>query len=168
MEQPRTTHLSCSGCGAVFDATNGPTHPYMLSSAGCWEAYAEILAREYQDPALFAKAHRFTVDAYALQHPGHRDDRRAYRSVRLHYASLFLIIEHNFSVKDATRSLKTLSEAQFEPLCSRPDGFALTVCDIRKAPIDQHSDLVRQWAEISYRAWAILRRDTSRLIAHLL
>ena len=51
----------CSGCGARFPRTEGPVHPYMESSPGCWAAYGELLAREYGG----AGDHREAVKAWA-------------------------------------------------------------------------------------------------------
>ncbi len=62
----------CVGCGARFLASvEGPTHEYMLASPGCWAAFTELIAREFGDPA-YGALHRHAVDAYAVQHPGHR------------------------------------------------------------------------------------------------
>ena len=74
----------CFACGGSFEPVEGPTHKYMLSSSGCWKAYGELLAREYENPMLFGAVHRLTVDAYALQHPGDPSDRRARQSVWVH------------------------------------------------------------------------------------
>ena len=74
----------CCGCGGRFtDPADEDSHPYMLSSAGCWSACNGLLAREYQDVALFARCHRLTVDAYAVQHPG-LDGPQARNSVGIH------------------------------------------------------------------------------------
>jgi hypothetical protein len=64
----------------------------MLGSPGCWAAYGRVLEREYSDPVLFGAAHRLTVDAYALQHPGDPRERRAVQSFWLHGASLWLVL----------------------------------------------------------------------------
>ena len=63
------SRIPCIGCGALVPQQDGPTHRYMESSPGCWAIYCEVLAQEYSDIA-FATAHRLTVDAYAVQHPG--------------------------------------------------------------------------------------------------
>jgi len=36
----------CFACGGTFRRRGGATHPYMRSTAGCWAAYGELLARE--------------------------------------------------------------------------------------------------------------------------
>ena len=61
--------MRCLGCGGEFREMDGPTHPYVLSSAGCWAAYGELLALEYED-RTYAVVNRLSVDTYAVQHPG--------------------------------------------------------------------------------------------------
>ncbi len=85
----------CPGCGASFPVVTGPSHPYMESSAACWAAYGEVLARQYTDPA-YASVLQLTVDAYAAQHPG-RPSPQSIQSVARHLISLCLTIEHGAS-----------------------------------------------------------------------
>lgn len=42
--------MKCPGCGLMTAVQDGPTHPYVVSSPGCWAIYGEVLAREYQNP----------------------------------------------------------------------------------------------------------------------
>ena len=72
----------CAGCGALVPVTDGPTHPYIGASPGCWAIYGEVLAREYGEYA-YPPVHRLTVDAYAAQHPG-VPSRRSIQSVAIH------------------------------------------------------------------------------------
>jgi len=37
---------ACPRCGAMTPDIDGPTHPYMVSSPGCWRAFAELQADE--------------------------------------------------------------------------------------------------------------------------
>ena len=143
----------CPGCGAAFPAVDGPTHAYMLSSPGCWRAYGDLLAREYGDPALFAAAHRLTVDAFALQHPGDPDDRRAVRSVWLHHASLLLVLEDGRPFAAGTAAMQRLAGGDFGPLEPRPTGFAVTLEHVAQASIADHPRAVRRWAEAAFQAW---------------
>ena len=46
-----TAAVNCMGCGGLVPDITGPTHEYMESSPGCWQAYGEVLGREYSDPA---------------------------------------------------------------------------------------------------------------------
>jgi len=157
----------CTGCGAEFAPETGPTHAYMLSSPACWRAYGEVLTREYQDKTLFDAAHRFTVDAYALQHPGLPDERRAYQSVRLHYASLFLIFERGESQARATRLLGQLAKSDHKPLPGLHAPFEITVAEMTAIRIDKHVDKARNWARDSFDKWSILKDETARLISGL-
>jgi len=81
----------------------------MLSTAGCWSCYGDLLAREYENPVLFGAVHRLTVDSYALQHPGDTNDRRAIQSVWVHYAALQLALEHKCPLTDIPPVMQKLA-----------------------------------------------------------
>ncbi|MFK8052002.1 MAG: DUF5946 family protein [Woeseiaceae bacterium] len=157
----------CMGCGGLFDDEKGPVHDYMLSSPGCWAQYGLILAREYQNPELFASAHRLTVDAYALQHPGKNNERRAYQSVRIHYTSLHLIFAHDLRHAEATEALKQLAQGSFSPLTSRPSDFEVTVSDVLKSDLENHAAAVARWARCAYDRWDVLMPYAETLIKTL-
>jgi hypothetical protein len=70
--------------------------------------YGEVLAREYSDPAS-AKAHRLTVDAYAVQHPG-KPSPQTIQSVAIHLSSLCLVLERGFDPGRATAAMQTLAK----------------------------------------------------------
>lgn len=74
---------SCVGCGLVSPPAHGPTHPYILSSPGCWSLYGELMASGVSQMA---------VDTYAVQHPG-VPERRAVHSVAIHLISLSAAFE---------------------------------------------------------------------------
>ena len=40
--------VRCIGCGAKVNDIDGPTHPYMIATAACWELYGQVLAKEYE------------------------------------------------------------------------------------------------------------------------
>lgn len=90
---------TCFSCGGEFPETEGPVHPYMKSSPGCWATFGEVLAREYSDPAYFS-VHRLTVDSYAVQHPGSKD-RKSIQSVAFHLIRLCMFLEHNLVAEKA-------------------------------------------------------------------
>ncbi len=127
----------CPDCKATVPDLEGPTHAYFGASAGCWQIYGEIVAREYQDPSYMA-AHRLTVDAYAAQHPG-RDEARARQSVNIHLVSLHLILDLSWSFDAATRALGRcveLHKGRFEWLAPPPSmggvrlaGLGAPSCD---------------------------------------
>jgi len=155
----------CIGCGGRYKLVEGSIHKYMLSSPGCWHHYGKILAREYESPALFAKAHRYSVDAYALQHPGKINDRRAYQSVRLHYISLHLIFEHEYSLSQATGVLQKLAGMNFEPLPIAEIEFTKTASDISDSNVLAHAEQVKLWAKSAYDSWGLLKPYAEEVIS---
>lgn len=157
----------CFGCGGRFPAKSGPTHSYMLSTPGCWSSYGRLLAREYENPALFGAVHRLTVDAFALQHPGDVNDRRAIQSVWVHYAALRLAFEHGRSQTQITRIMQTLARGTFAALPEAPNGFDMTHADVIAAAEASHAPMVRDWARCAYAAWAALSRPTDMLLERL-
>lgn len=155
----------CCGCGGRFPVAGGTTHPYMLASPGCWSAYGEVLACEYQDGALFTACHRLTVDAYALQHPGVAGDRRAVQSVWLHFASLEAVFGRGCSHAGATGVMKRLAGRAFPPLPPAP-AHAITVADLTATDPRAHVAWTERWARAAYGSWApSLRPMLDRIIA---
>ncbi len=146
----------CPGCGGRFADIDGPVHAYMTSSPGCWQAYGQVLAHEYTDKALFDAIHRLSVDAYALQHPGDLNDRRANQSVIIHYVSLFLIFEENQPHEFATRALKKLSKISLPQRPHAPKTYDWVVGDIDISNVRSHKNCVKQWAQATYQAWSDL------------
>lgn len=149
--------IACGGCGGHFPPVDGPTHPYMSGSAGCWAAYGAVLAREYQDPALFRVSHRLTVDAYALQHPGDPADGRAVRSVWLHFAALDAILGRGRTHAQATALLQQLAGTDFPSLPARTAAWRLTAADITGSG---HVADVEAWAREAYAGWRELLGPT--------
>ena len=129
----------------------------MESSSGCWAAYGEVLAREYGNPALFARVHRLTVDAYAVQHPG-RPSRQSIQSVALHLVSLCLALEHGATSQEATLALRegTRAKGRYVWLSTPASLGSLTVADVLPArEATAHEVLVRQWAGAAWAAWSL-------------
>jgi uncharacterized protein DUF5946 len=145
----------CLGCGADFPRCDGATHPYMLSSPGCWAAFGVVLAREYSDPALFA-VHRLSVDAYAVQHPGNPSSRPAAQSVGLHLARLKLQLERGLAPERANAVMVQLAEykARFHWLEPPTSLGAVTVAQVEPAmDPGEHELAVRAWARSALEAW---------------
>ncbi len=155
---------TCFSCNGQFPPASSEIHKYMHSSPGCWAAYGEILAREYQDPGLFQACHRLSVDAYALQHPGDPADARANQSVWIHFASLFLIFERGRPHVEATTLLKTLAGRSFEPPGLPAHPFAITVQDVLHCTLANHSERVAEWARASYEPWSHLAPQVIKMI----
>lgn len=84
---------ACPGCGGEFPPDDGPTHPYLESSPGCWRVFGELGAADYSSVERMT-FHQVNVDAYAAQHPG-AGDRRQVQSVGLHLMTLCLFLEHD-------------------------------------------------------------------------
>ncbi len=147
--------IACVGCGALFPDTDGPTHRYMESSPGCWATYGEVLAREYSD-YRYARVHRLTVDAYAVQHPG-RPSPQSVQSVALHLMSLCAIIEEDVEHQVATDMLKRASakKALFRWLEPPSSMGNLTVSHVQRASdANAHAAVVREWAVSAWSAWS--------------
>lgn len=147
--------MRCCGCGAEFPQAEGPTHAYMLSSPGCWAAYGEVLAREYQDPAYF-HLHRLTVDTYAVQHPG-LDVPQARNSVGIHLSRLSLILERGWPIERANGAMPAITaKKKHYPCLAPPDPRGnLTVKQLLAAsgPL-AHESAVTEWAQSVWQAWA--------------
>ncbi|MEM8970201.1 MAG: DUF5946 family protein, partial [Bacteroidota bacterium] len=92
-------YINCFGCGAESLNIEGECHKYMLASPGCWMMFTEIMEREYSD-LRYWKGHQFTVDAYACQHVGKKEDKRAVNSVNIHLASLYGVFEQGLSISE--------------------------------------------------------------------
>lgn len=160
--EPRPALLRCHGCGGSFEAIEGPTHRYMESSPGCWRAYGEVLAREYEERAYWP-GHRLTTDTYAVQHPG-RPQRVAIQSVALHLMSLHVVLELGASEERALRFLTTAVERAGTLRWLEPPAAlgSLTIADVHAARGPrQHVELVHAWARSTWGAWQA-HHDTIR------
>lgn len=163
---------TCPGCGQLLPEQQGPTHPYLGSSAACWALYGEVLAREYSDPDYF-RVHQLTVDAYAVQHPG-VPERRAVQSVALHLITLCLVLEEAADAGEGPKLHRRLAQRRprfhwLEP--PRPNG-RMTVADVRRAAsAAEHERIVAAWAHDVWAAWephhATVRRWIDRSLADL-
>lgn len=146
--------VPCIGCGGLFPDVEGSTHRYMESSAGCWAAYGEVLAREYSDPVYF-EIHRLTVDAYAVQHPG-QPSPQSIKSVGYHLVRLCLLLERDLEMERANEAMLIITKTKehFTWLTPPPSLGSITVADVCKAnTIEQHKQLVRLWAAAVWGAW---------------
>ncbi|MBI3549238.1 MAG: hypothetical protein HY078_09380 [Elusimicrobia bacterium] len=150
----------CPDCNAQVSAAEGPVHPYLGASSGCWALYGEVLAREYSDPR-YGKVHRLTVDAYSAQHPG-KSGRRAAQSVDVHLLALYLVLEAGFSHEDARAVLSTLiaehkrHDKPFDWLEPPKHLGRVTVLDIHAAKnAETHCRRVAAWADDVWSAWKI-------------
>lgn len=158
---------NCFACGGSFVAVEGPTHQYMLSSPGCWNAYGGVLAREYENPKLFGAVHRLTVDAYALQHPGDASDRRARQSVWVHYAALYLSLRNNEDHSTIPSVMQKLVAGTLPALPPTPAQFDVTLEDVLAHGQTNHVSGVKAWADCAFKAWAELEDQTVAMLKSL-
>lgn len=127
----------------------------MESSPACWALYGEVLAREYSDPAYFA-LHRFTVDAYAAQHPG-QPSPQSIQSVAVHLIRLCLLLEQELSPERANAAMLASVTHKERHVWLTPPGSlgALTIKDVHRAKdVEEHLRLVRAWAKSVWEAWS--------------
>jgi Family of unknown function (DUF5946) len=154
--------LQLCTCGARLTAMEGPIHRYMLSTPACWEAYGQVLAREYEDPSRW-RTHRFSVDAYAAQHPG-IDTPQARNSVGVHLSRLCLIFDREWPLERANDAMLAITAKKFNyPWLSPPATPAsLNVSDILAAQdAAQHMAAVEAWARAVWNSWRD-QQDTVR------
>jgi hypothetical protein len=153
--------LSCVGCAGLVPDVDGPTHPYMQASPGCWQMYGEISASSY---AQFNPARVSPVDAYAAQHPGGAEnDRRQRRSVAVHLASLCLLLECGISPTDLAAIRGRMSHTVLPriggsdwPYLTPPTSPGIVTVVEAQHSIDRGEDAeqVERWADAVWAAWA--------------
>jgi hypothetical protein len=144
---------ACPGCGLEDAPHPGPTHAYIGASPACWARYGELLAREYGELNLPA-GHRLTVDAYAVQHPGH-PERRAIQSVAVHLIALHLVHDRGEPPAHVTarlgRIIARLPRLHWlEP--PSPNGTLTVLHPLAAGPADHHEHVL-EWAADVWRAW---------------
>jgi hypothetical protein len=131
-----------------------PGHRDIGSSPGCWALFGEVLAREYSD-FRYARAHRLTVDAYGVQHPG-TPSPHAIASVGLHLVRLHWVLELGWDSERATKAMQRLAERKSELVWLAPPASrgTITVRSVHEASgPEEHARLVRAWAEDVWQAW---------------
>lgn len=144
---------ACPGCGAVFDAEEGPTHRYMTSSPACWRRFGKVLAAEYSSDDL-TPTHRLSVDTYAVQHPGD-GSRQAIQSVGLHLARLMVQLDAPMPPRETNDVMLRLGprKATLQQL-ERPERFSMTIADVAPhAGSDTHAETVQAWAQSAWNDW---------------
>lgn len=150
-----TQLLPCFGCGGAFAAIDGPSHRYMTSTPGCWQAYGEVLAREYSDQA-YARLHRLTVDSYAVQHPG-QSGPQTIQSVAGHLMALCQVLERGKSMPEATQTMGLVTRRKGHYVWLEPPSSmgAVTVADVQATQsVETHLAMVQKWADSVWSAWA--------------
>jgi len=133
----------CPECGAAVAGRDA-----------CQILFDEVLAREFGD-YRYARLHRLTVDAYALQHPA--EYMRSAKSYAAHLTGACAALEGNV-MADTNRAVQQwLNGAKAWPRPDQPPPLqrgVLTVCHVHEAATaDEHLRRVREWAESAWDAW---------------
>lgn len=100
---------TCPGCGLRMPVSETAFYDgYFNTSPECWMVFTEVVGAEFSRPPLFGRAHQLTVDTYAMQHTGgpHPD-----KSVTVHLAGLYLVLERGFSPTSVPGYLQLLASA---------------------------------------------------------
>ena len=139
-----TSPSLCPECGA----------PVAGGRAGCQKLFDEVLAREFGD-FRYARLHRLTVDAYALQHPS--EYMRSGKSYAAHLTGMCAAMEMddprdvNEAVQRWLNGAKAI-ERPSEPEASRRGE--LTIAHLHAAAqAEEHLVRVREWAGSVWDAW---------------
>ncbi|MCB0213647.1 MAG: hypothetical protein KDJ52_30175 [Anaerolineae bacterium] len=127
----------CPGCGVHLPQIDGPTHRYIVASAGCWAMFSALL-NAGEPPLAPAPTNTLLIDAYAAQHPGPPSP-QVIQSVAVHLITLYGVLVKGVAVdnalwirQQALHPGKTGKKDRFEWLAS-PDLFdTVTVADIVK------------------------------------
>ena len=152
-------YIKCFSCGAKSLNISGQTHEYMLSAPGCYEMFNEVMDREYSD-LQYARAHHYTVDAYACQHPGELTNPKAVNSTGIHLVSLHMLFEKQMDITLAARLKMEFAqfnkETQLIKQLQHPKTFGeLTIYEIwNNEDGSKHFELCKQWAFLTWQAWS--------------
>jgi hypothetical protein len=144
----------------------------MLASPGCWTMFTEIMAREFSDLRCW-RGHQFTVDAYACQHVGKKEDKRALNSVNIHLAALHGIFEKGLSLSEAPKLRSRFSQYYkgkdllkwLEP----PESIGeLTVFELwdNETP-DLHYEIAERWARSVWLSWSHQHERIAELVGQI-
>jgi hypothetical protein len=146
--------VPCPDCHALFPESDGPTHPYLGGSPGCWAAFNDLGLRELD--LGIAGPDRLSVHAYTVQHPG-AEGRREAQSVDVHLMVLCAVLEHGVSTPRAVGAMQgwLAGNATHAWLTPPADPGARTIQSIpANADRATHVIAVRGWAEAVWHAWA--------------
>ena len=149
-----TESTACPGCGFAAPAEDGATHAYMESSPACWRHFNAIMAREYATPELMP-THYLAVDAFAAQHPGSSDDRRARQSTWIHLAGLHAVLRDGHEPHYRYDLLRRLADTRGEWPEQPPHGEFPLVAGQITPELDAagHIATMQRWAHTTLAAY---------------
>lgn len=164
--ESQTIFERCNSCGLVTPISEiGVTHRYLQSSAGCWEKYGELLAREYENYE-YMTVHSLTVDAYALQHTGEENAQNK-NSIYVHLASLYCYFDLGMELSMLPKRKQEITKfkSNFEWLQCPANLSDITVADILEVKSsDQHKARVNEWAAYVYNEWKIYIPEIKKIM----
>jgi hypothetical protein len=144
LSSPQTmSEEQCPACGASVKG----------GRAGCQALFDEIMLRAYSDPP-YAATYPLALDAYCMQHPesyGH-----SAKSYAAHLMRLCCGLEHggDHKVLEAIQKWLNGAAALEKPEVPKYRG-TMTVADLKAARnAEEHTKLVREWAESVWAAYA--------------
>lgn len=144
----------CPDCQAtVPQVVNGAQHAYIGASPGCWDIFSQVMAREYENVA-YAVAHRMTVDAYMVQHPG-QPSPQSIQSVCVHLMGLYWVLDAGWATTKARTGLGLATEIIEFKWLDPPERLGnITIMDIFAAQdAEEHNHQVKRWARCAWEAW---------------
>lgn len=162
-------YIRCFACGAKALNIEGECHEYMLSSPGCYAMFTEVLEKEYS-LLQYAKAHQFTVDAYACQHVGSKNDVRAMRSVNIHLASLYAFFEKGLKIAEIPEFRNQFSQyykqnSQLKWLKPPISLGNLTIFEVwNNEDPNKHYEISFEWAKSVWNAWSQSHKSIAKLV----
>lgn len=163
MARTPTTAIPCTGCGGRVPDVPGVTHPYIVSSPGCWAIYGELLAERLSTLLVSEARGVHHVDCYAAQHPGGAErDRRQRQSVAVHLLTLCLTLEFGLTPAKATRTrgrasrilLPSLGLDDWPALDAPERRGRITIVDVAAADGRDLPSVVSRWGEDVWQAWS--------------
>ena len=154
--------VPCPDCGASFPDSDGPTHPYLGASPGCWSAFNDLGVRELS--LGIAGPARLSVHAYTVQHPG-VEGRREAQSVDVHLMVLCAVLERGVRTSTAVGAMQGwLRGGAVYPWLPPPARPGTRT--IQSIPVDSdrtsHEIAIHAWAEAVWSAWSAHHRTVRR------
>lgn len=174
----------CPGCGALFPPYDGPTHPYIGASAGCWalfnwelrvgwsahpdESDATGLVAKSRIPPTIARLpaqseasppESLLGDAYGVQHHG-EDSPQAIQSVALHLLDMYGIISGRTTRPGWTIARAIRTRGVFHKLTPPALGGALTIRHLFPGGGVATPVTPNQYVASVYETWMSLHRST--------
>lgn len=160
------SEVICLGCGALAPDMTGPVHKYMDASPGCWRLYCELQDWRNSltgDVGITIAQH--LVDAYAAQHATN-PDRRNRQSVAVHLMSLCASLEFEISGTKLRAMISNWTHHDYHLLRPTPDGYPVTVRNVRDASSGQRAAIVDEMATSTWSAWSLHHEEIRTLLVN--